>query len=69
MGITSEALAPLGTLLSKRINLVNLPRVEVGALGDAAGVLGAAAIAFERAGMGDLTRAWQASAPEPAVTA
>lgn len=69
MGITSEALAPLGALLSKRINLVNLPRVEVGALGDAAGVLGAAAIAFERAGMSDITRAWQESTAEPAITA
>ena len=69
MKITSRALVPLGTLLSKRINLVQLPRVEVGALGDAAGLLGAAAIAFERAGMGDATGEWRQSSRYPAGTA
>jgi glucokinase len=59
MQITTGALVPLGTLLSKRINLVQLPRVEVGALGDTAGLLGAAAIAFERARIGDATHEWR----------
>jgi glucokinase len=61
LNITSGALAPLGTLLAKRINLVRLPRVEVSPLGDAAGVLGAAAIAFERGGLGDASRQWRQS--------
>jgi hypothetical protein len=61
MKLPSEALAPLGALLAKRINLVQLPRVEVGALGETAGILGAAAIAFERAAMGDATHEWRQS--------
>jgi glucokinase len=61
MKLPSEALAPLGALLAKRINLVQLPRVEVGALGETAGILGAAAIAFERAAMGDATHEWRRS--------
>jgi glucokinase len=61
MKITSGALAPLATLLAQRINLVQLPRVEVGALGNAAGLLGAAAFAFERSGIGDATREWRQS--------
>ena len=65
MKISSEAMTPLGTLLARRINLVQLPRVEMGALGDTAGVLGAAAVAFERAGMGDAAQAWRQSGPVP----
>jgi len=61
MKIPSGALAPLATLLAQRINLVQLPRVEVGALGNAAGLLGAAAFAFERSGIGDATREWRQS--------
>ncbi|MGA3183648.1 MAG: ROK family protein [Candidatus Dormibacteria bacterium] len=61
MGIPSEALAPLGTLLAARINLVQLPRVDVGGLGGDAGLLGAAAIAFERSGAGNVIRVWRGS--------
>ncbi|HXZ99684.1 MAG TPA: ROK family protein [Candidatus Binatia bacterium] len=57
--LPSAAVAPLRTLLAKRVNLVRPPRMEVGALGQDAGVLGAAAIAFERAGMAGVTRAWR----------
>ena len=66
MGITSGALEPLGTLLAKRINLVQLPRVEVGALGGLAGVIGAAALGFERGGVGHATREWREAGPIPA---
>ncbi|MGP8160977.1 MAG: ROK family protein [Candidatus Dormibacteria bacterium] len=69
MKITSEALAPLGRLLANRINLIQQPRVAVGALGDAAGVLGAAAVAFERAGLGDATHAWRQSSRLAAAVA
>ena len=65
MKLQSEALKPLEAMLAKRINLVQLPRVEVGALGETAGVLGAAAIAFERAGMGDATHEWRRSSRLP----
>ncbi|MGA2284202.1 MAG: ROK family protein [Candidatus Dormibacteria bacterium] len=69
MKITSEALAPLGRLLANRINLIQQPRVAVGALGDAAGVLGAAAVAFERAGLGDATHTWRQSSRLAAAVA
>jgi glucokinase len=65
MGIPSEALAPLGALLSKRINLVQLPRVEVGALGGDAALLGAAAVAFERTGVGHPSVEWRQSRRNP----
>jgi glucokinase len=61
MGIPSEALAPRGALLATRINLVRLPRVEVGGLGGDAGLLGAAAVAFERSGAGNVIREWRGS--------
>lgn len=63
MGIPSEALAPLGALLAARINLVQLPRVEIGGLGGDAALVGAAAIAFERSGVGDPMREWRSSGP------
>ena len=63
MGIPSVALAPLGALLAARINLVQLPRVEIGALGGDAALVGAAAIAFERSGVGDPMREWRSSGP------
>jgi len=66
LGITSGALAPLGSLLAKRINLVQLPRIEVGALGGLAGVIGAAAVAFERGGVGHATREWREASRMPA---
>ena len=65
MGIPSEAIAPLGTLLANRINLVRLPRLEVGGLGGDAGLLGAAAVAFERSGAGNPAREWRGSGPVP----
>jgi len=66
LGITSEALAPLDALLAQRINLVQLPRVEVGALGGVAGLMGAAAMAFERGGIGPATREWREASRPPA---
>jgi glucokinase len=65
MKLSAEALRPLEALLAKRINLVQLPRVEVGVLGETAGVLGAAAIAFERAGLGDAAQEWRRSGQLP----
>jgi len=67
MKLQSEAVKPLEAMLAKRINLVQLPRVELSALGETAGVLGAAAIAFERAGMGDATREWRQANRLPAA--
>ena len=61
MGIPSVALAPLGDLLAQRINLVQLPRVTVGALGADSALLGAAAVAFERGGMGHPVSEWRSS--------
>jgi DNA-binding transcriptional LysR family regulator len=69
MKIPSGAVAPLGALLARRMNLVQLPRVEVGILGETAGVLGAAATAFERAGMGDATREWPRASRHPVSAA
>lgn len=69
MGIPSVALAPLNDLLAQRINLVELPRVTVGALGGDAALIGAAAVAFERGGIGHPVSEWrrtQPSAAEPA---
>ena len=65
MGIPSGALAPLGALLAKRINLVHLPRVEVGELGDNAALVGAAAVAFERIGAGHPTLEWRGRGSSP----
>ena len=65
MGIASGALAPLGALLAKRINLVHLPRVEVGELGDDAALVGAAAVAFERIGAGHPTLEWRGRGSSP----
>ena len=65
MGIPSGALAPLGALLAKRINLVHLPRVEVGELGDNAALVGAAAVAFERIGAGHPTLEWRGRVSSP----
>ncbi len=39
--------------------LIRLPRVAVGGLGGDAALLGAAAVAFERGGVGDAVRAWR----------
>ena len=61
MGIPSVALAPLADLLAQRINLVQLPRVTVGALGADAALLGAATVAFERSGMGQPVAEWRSS--------
>jgi glucokinase len=66
MGIASGALAPLGALLAKRINLVHLPRVEVGELGGDAALVGAAAVAFERIGAGHPALEWRGSRKQPA---
>jgi glucokinase len=65
MGIASGALAPLGALLAKRINLVHLPRVEVGELGGDAALVGAAAVAFERIGAGHPTLEWRGRGSSP----
>lgn len=65
MGIAAEALAPLGALLAKRINLVHLPRVEVGELGGDAALVGAAAVAFERIGAGHPTLEWRGRGSSP----
>jgi glucokinase len=61
MGLPSVALAPLGDLLAQRINLVQLPRVMVGALGADAALLGAAAVAFERSNVGHPVSEWRSS--------
>jgi glucokinase len=61
MGIPSVALAPLGDLLARRINLVQLPRVTVAALGADSALLGAAAVAFERGGMGHPVSEWRSA--------
>ena len=65
MGIASGALAPLGALLAKRINLVRLPRVEVGELGGDAALVGAAAVAFERIGAGHPALEWRGRGSSP----
>ena len=65
MGIASGALAPLGALLAKRINLVHLPRVEVGELGGDAALVGAAAVAFERIGAGHPALEWRGRGSSP----
>ena len=69
MGIPSVALAPLGDLLARRINLVQLPHVTVGALGANSALLGAAAVAFERSGMGPAVAAWRSSTRSEAGSA
>ena len=61
MGITSVALEPLGTLLAKRINLVQLPRVRSVRWAATRRGLGAAAVAFERGGMGHPVSEWRSS--------
>jgi glucokinase len=58
MAIPSAALVPLRTVLTKRINLIHMPRVELGTLGDNAGILGAAAVAFEHSGLAGVIRGW-----------
>jgi glucokinase len=69
MRLPSAALQPLRVLLSQRMKIVNPPRIEVGSLGDAAGVLGAAAIAFDRSGLGEVTRRWRNQPLRAAVSA
>lgn len=59
--IPAAAVPPLRSLLANRMNLVQTPRVALSALGDSAGVLGAAAAAFERSGMTDVVRSWAAA--------
>lgn len=67
--LPSSAVEPLRGLLAKRMNLVQPPRMEVGSLGDSAGVLGAATIAFERGGLRSVTRGWSELQREGAVGA
>jgi len=59
--IPTAAVAPLRSLLAKRMNFVTPPRIEAGALGGNAGVLGAAAIAFENGGLADVVHSWRDS--------
>jgi hypothetical protein len=59
MNIPATGVAPLRSLLAQRLSMVAPPRIEVGALGADTGVLGAAAHAFENAGMGGVVEAWR----------
>ena len=60
VGIPSVALAPLGDLLAE-LDLVPLPRVTVGALRRELRTPRAAAVAFERGGMGHPVSEWRSS--------
>lgn len=56
--IPAAAVGPVRSVLQRRSSLAPPPRVEASALGRSAGVLGAAAAAFEQLGMSDLTGTW-----------
>jgi fructose-1-phosphate kinase PfkB-like protein len=67
VGAGSALVAGLRTRLEQKINLVAPPQVRTASLGDAAAVMGAAAVAFERAGIAAVTEGWRALSTVPSL--
>jgi glucokinase len=63
----SDMLPALRTVLKQRIHLVEPPVVKAASVGDAAGMFGAAAVAFDRGGMPAATQSWRGVAAIPTV--
>ena len=63
----SDMVARFRTRFEEKIKLVAPPQVRAASLGDAAAVMGAAAVAFERAGVAAVTEGWRVLSTVPSL--
>lgn len=67
MAVGSDLVPAFRTVLKQNIHRVEPPVVKAASVGNGAGMLGAAAAAFERAGMLAAARSWRSVAPVPTI--